>query len=83
MDQPIHIVLVNGLAIPQEEVDGNPNAFFSQLFPRAVIDEFSFLDAASVEWGVHQRARALLEQLWKSRDASKASRITPLLEGMP
>jgi hypothetical protein len=57
---------------------GSPTDFFSPLFPHAVIDVFSFLDdfdtVSVAEWRLHQRGRALLEQLCKRRqNAANAS----------
>lgn len=74
------LVLVNGLAILQKEVDGSPKTILSQLFPRAIIDDFSFLSPSTVEWRLHQRALALLEQLLKTWGACKASHHLILFE---
>ncbi|KAI1167464.1 hypothetical protein F5B18DRAFT_441363 [Nemania serpens] len=82
MDQPIHLVLVNGLAILQKEVDGSPKTILSQLFPRAIIDDFSFLSPSTVEWRLHQRALALLEQLLKTWGACKTLPIVFLAHGL-
>ncbi|KUJ15362.1 uncharacterized protein LY89DRAFT_110784 [Mollisia scopiformis] len=73
MANDIHnsLVLVSGTAVPRLENDRDPKTFFTQRFPKSLIDEFLFMDSsADSERLLYQRSTVLLEQLHNSRGSS-------------
>ncbi|PNP54418.1 hypothetical protein FNYG_15628 [Fusarium nygamai] len=82
MDQPIHLVFVNGLADPRQHVNGSVKLHFSRLFPRAFIDEFSLLQPTKLDWHLRRRAQALLEQVSETFDPGKPLPIVFLAHGL-